>query len=65
MKKLLLVAGALAAISFASCKKECTCDVYLMGAKVETITEKSKSKCSELTNVVEDEVFGKTGAVCK
>jgi len=64
MKKLLVVAGVLAAISFASCKKECTCKTYAAGKEVATSTVETKEKCSSLNTFIGtgDE---KTGIECK
>jgi hypothetical protein len=69
MKKLfclLLVGGLL--VSFASCKKTCTCEVWIDGVKTTnsnyTLPSEYK-KCSDVNTIVESEYYGKTGIKCK
>ena len=68
MKKLVLIAAAIATvISFSACKKTCICTPYV-GGKTEEKTEyelpEDLKKCSEMSTIVE--VNGvKTGLDCK
>jgi len=69
MKKVFIVlAAAVFVFGTVSCTKTCKCKTYALGVagpEQEVALGEGYKKCADMTTIVEDEMFGKTGLECK